>query len=85
MTQSGKDPQAIADMLTALQSPEMRRVLGKIMKTSGYFGMSYVSGDVHASAFNEGRRSIGYELKRAIEAADPEAVVRMQLEWRNSI
>lgn len=78
-----KDPQAVQDMLAALKSPEMRRILGRVIKTSGYFGMSYVSGDTHGSAFNEGRRAVGYELKRAIEAADPEAVVRMQLEWRN--
>ena len=77
-----KDPQAIADMLTALKSPEMCRVLGRVLQTSGYFGISYVAGDMFGSAFNEGRRSIGYELKRAIDAADPEAVPRMQLEWR---
>lgn len=83
MTASGKDMQAVADMLTALKSPEMRRILGRILRMSGYFGISYVAGDTHGSAFNEGRRSMGYEVKRAIEAADPEAVVRMQLEWRN--
>lgn len=79
---SNKDKQAQADMMTALKSPEMRRVLGRILQTSGYFGMSYVAGDMYGSAFNEGRRSIGFELKRAIDAADAEAVPRMQLEWR---
>lgn len=82
MTANNKDKQAVSDMLAVLKSPEMRRVLGRILRGSGYFGISYVAGDTHGSAFNEGRRSVGHELKRAIEAADPEAVLRMQLEWR---
>lgn len=79
-----KDTQRLGDMLTALQSPEMRRVLGRIMMASGYFNMSYVRGDTHGSAYNEGRRSIGYELKRMIDEADPEAVMHIHNERRNN-
>ena len=71
----------VADMRTALASPEMRRVLARFVRASGFLKVSYVSGDTHGTAFNEGRRSIGFELKLAIDAADPDAFARLQAEY----
>ncbi|CAK7067673.1 MAG: hypothetical protein DELT_01721 [Desulfovibrio sp.] len=61
------------DMITALQSPEMRRVLLRIVQKSNLLHLSYAPGDSHATAFNEGLRAMGVFVKGEIDKADKDA------------
>ncbi|MDL2267167.1 hypothetical protein LJC46_04170 [Desulfovibrio sp. OttesenSCG-928-G15] len=81
---SNKDTQAMADMLTALKSPEMRRVLFRVFVKSNIFQPSFVRGDALTSAHNEGLRAVGLWLKGEIDKADPEAFARLLTGWREN-
>lgn len=77
---SSKDQQAVMDMLTALKSPEMRRVLRRILARSNILSESYAPGDALATAYNEGLRALGIWLKHEIDRADAEAFSRLLME-----
>ena len=49
-------------------------------RVCGTFGCSYVTGDAQATAFNEGRRSIGVQLMTELQALAPQSYVAMLLE-----
>lgn len=66
-----------SDMVTALSSPEARRVLRRIVAQSNVLGVSYAQNDAYGTAFNEGLRTVGLWLKTEIDKADPEAFFRM--------
>ena len=83
MPSSSKKLSATADMLTALKSPEMRRVLLRVLHKSNLLQASYVKGDAQATMFNEGLRAVGLWLKNEIDQADPEAFARLLIERRN--
>lgn len=80
-----RDTQAMADMLTALKSPEARRILFRILMQSNILRPSYAKGDALAGAYNEGLRAVGLWLKEEIDKADPAAFARLLTEWRKNI
>lgn len=84
MTASGKELQAITDMLSSLKSPETRRVFQRLFTASGYFKSTHVVDDQggRKSAFESGRREVGIWLKEQIDKADPEAFARLLSERR---
>lgn len=83
MPSSKKDRTNATDMLTALDSPEMRRVCMRVLHKSNLLQSSYTAGDSHGTAFNEGLRAVGLWLKSEIDNADPEAFARLLSERRN--
>lgn len=78
-----KDTQGMTDLLTALKSPEMRRVLRRMLQKSNLLQPSYARGDALGTAFNEGLRAMGLWLKAEIDTADPEAFARLLTEKEN--
>ena len=85
MGANNKDVSAMADMLTALKSPEMRRILLRILRQSNLLLPSYAKGDALATAFNEGLRAMGIYLKSEIDKADPDAFARLLNERRDIV
>jgi hypothetical protein len=63
------DEEAIRrDWLGALKCPGARRLLGRTIYNAA-FSQSHYPGDPLATAYNEGRRSVGLEIMREIEKA----------------
>ena len=50
------------------QGPKGKEVLDDILKSCSIHEVTYVPGHDSASAFNEGRRSVGLRLLRLVEA-----------------
>ena len=80
-----KDTRAVTDMLTALKSAEMRRVLRRILAHSNLLQASYRPSGALDTAYNEGLRGMGLWLKQQIDNADPDAFARLLTEGRNEI
>ncbi len=58
--------QAETDLEWVLSDPRGQRVLARIVEDCGVSRLSFVAGDPLATAFNEGRRSVGIFLAGAI-------------------
>lgn len=72
---------AEADLRAVLATPEGRRVLWSIIEgRSGMSRRSYVVGDALATAYHEGRRSVGLDLMAAAQKAAPANYVHMVTE-----
>lgn len=69
-----------ADLRTILESESGRRDKWKELCDAGIFRLSYVPGDSHATAFNEGRRSHGLTIFHAITQIDPALLYKMAKE-----
>ncbi len=65
-----------AAMLTGMG----RAMLWEVIVESGAMDASFVAGDQHATAYNEGRRSVGLDLMRRMEESSPELYMRAFLE-----
>ena len=65
------------DMTQALRMVEARRVLFKILELCGPYQPSFDPNSARMTDYNEGRRSIGIEVLRMIDSADPQAYVQM--------
>lgn len=74
---TGKQTQAMADMITALKVPEARRVIIRILAKTNILQPSYTKGDALGTAYNEGLRAIGIYIKGEIDRADKEAFARL--------
>lgn len=72
--------QIARDDKAMLSTLEGRRVLMRLIDSTGVFQRSYVSGDALGTSHREGRRSVGLELIDQIEAAEPGIFARMQQE-----
>ena len=68
--------QLAQDYRTAFATEAGQRVLADLLRRTGLARATMVQGDTHATAFNEGRRSIGLELVRAVNAS-PDAAERL--------
>ena len=60
--------QAETDLEWVLSDPRGRRVLQGVIEDCGVNRLSFVAGDPLATAFNEGRRSVGIILTNALTA-----------------
>ena len=60
--------QAETDLEWVLSDPRGRRVLASVVEQCGVNRLSFVAGDPLATAFNEGRRSVGIFLTNALTA-----------------
>lgn len=69
--------QAAEDLRELLAQPAGRRTLWRLLGLSGVYRLSF-SGDAAATAFNEGRRSVGLQLLADIEAAAPRAYAALR-------
>jgi len=69
-----------ADLQTVLGSEQGRREYWKQLSEAGLYRLSYVHGDSHATAFNEGRRNQGLALLLRIQQLDPTMLYRMAKE-----
>ena len=84
MQSNNTNTEAVTDMLTALKSPEMRRVLLRLLVHSNIMQASYRENAL-ATAYNEGLRAVGLWLKKEIDKADPEAFARLLTERRKEV
>jgi hypothetical protein len=73
---ASREQQLLLDYRHAFGSEAGKRVLDDLMTRTGVARSTIVRGDPHASAFNEGRRSIGLEIVRAINT-HPDAAKRL--------
>ncbi len=62
--------QLLEDLRELIKTPVGRRVLKAILAESQPLKLSYVPGDSHASAFNEGVRAPGIWLFKFLELAE---------------
>ena len=65
------------DMLQVLRVVEARRILYRILELCGPYQPSFDPNSARVTDYNEGRRSIGIEVLRMIDSADPQAYVQM--------
>lgn len=73
----GLEAQLAEDLRAALVTPGGRRLLWWVIDgVSGAMGRSFAQ-DPYATAYNEGRRSVGVDVRLACERADSAAYVRM--------
>ena len=61
-----------ADIAAVLLSDRGMRLLRRLVGVSGALGPSYARGDATATAYNEGRRSIGLMLLQEAATAAPD-------------
>lgn len=73
------------DLVEVIKLPEGRRLLHALLERTGFHLQSYAPGDTHESAFRAGRRQFGIELELLIGQADPEALIRMQVEHLQAV
>lgn len=70
--------QADDDLLAALSVPSGRRLLWRLLdRGAEVYGQSFVPGDPLATAFQEGRRSVGLALMRELQRLSPEKYCEM--------
>lgn len=65
------------DMQTLLKFPWGRRIMWRLFGKTNVFHQTYVQGSSDATAFNEGRRSIGLALFSEVLEIQPEAYLKM--------
>ena len=65
------------DLRTILKSVWGRRFVWRVMAICGVFSQSFVPDNSEATAFNEGRRSIGNTLLRQVIEINPESYLQM--------
>ena len=65
------------DLRTILKTKWGRRFVWRFMSIAGVFTQSFVPDSPEATAFNEGRRSIGNTLLRQVIDINPEAYLQM--------
>lgn len=70
------------DILALLEKPEGRRVIRRLLgaQYTNLMGKSFMQRDASRTAWNEGRRSIGVELKEEIDAADEGGMLKLLTE-----
>ena len=61
---------------TVFSGPVGQMVLADIMTRAGMVGTSFVAGDPHATAFNEGKRRLALEIIERLNVS-PDSVLRM--------
>ena len=69
------------DLSVALQKAEVRRVLFRVLDSTGIFQDGYQR-DPHDHAYVAGRKSVGYQLWAAIDDVDEQAVPGMRADAR---
>ena len=65
------------DLRTILKTKWGRRFVWRLLSRCNIFSQSFVMGDPMATAFNEGRRSIGNTLLQQVTAINPESYLQM--------
>jgi len=65
------------DLRTILKTKWGRRFVWRFMSRCGIFSQSFVPDDPYATAFNEGRRSVGNTLLKQVIDINPEAYILM--------
>ena len=65
------------DVFQVLRMVEARRMLYRILELCGPYQPSFDPTSARVTDYNEGRRSIGIEVLRMIDSADPQAYVQM--------
>lgn len=68
------------DLKALLTSRASRRLIREWMDACGVFDESYTRGDPYATAFNEGKRSVGLMLRRNVMLGGPEYLLAMDRE-----
>ena len=59
-------------------TPQGRKVLAHLMKVSGVTSNNFVSGDPHATSFNEGKRYIVMTILRAVNRDTTELIKQIE-------
>lgn len=73
------------DLQAVLKTPQGRRVLWRILQAAQVRQHGFVPGDVAATAFHCGQRSIGLFLLDEIEQASPGAYQQMRGEYQAEV
>lgn len=63
-----------------INQPQGIRFMRRLLQFTGVWAASYVGNDTHATAFNEGRRSVGLYILQLVRAQSPE-VIEALLGW----
>ena len=72
-TETAPQPsQELEDFKALMALPEGRRVLRALVFYSNLLGPSYIDGDSHRTAYNEGLRFMGMYIVDMARQADPE-------------
>lgn len=82
--------QLLRDVIEVLQLPAGRRLLHRLLADSGMYTSTHSVArdgrvDPYATAFHEGQRNQGLMLEALIGQADPEAMIRMQVEHLQAV
>jgi len=67
------------DYQTVFSTPQGRRVLSDLVRTANVDRSTYVTGDSHQTAFNEGKRAIVMRILNRLHVS-PEEVIRISKE-----
>lgn len=71
----------IDDLRAVMRTPEGRRVFARVLERTGVESISFTGNS--QTFFNEGRRSVGVELKNLLKASMPEEYLIMVQEGLN--
>lgn len=63
--------QEVEDMRAVMSAPAGRRFVHRMLGLCGTFRLSFAGEQTHATAFNEGKRSVGNQLFAELEAVSP--------------
>lgn len=64
-------------LISVLSTPGGRNWMWQLLERCNVFAQSFVPGDQHGTAFNEGQRSIGLEMMAQITRASPDLLVQL--------
>lgn len=69
--------QEVEDLREVMSTPAGRRFVHRVLGLCGTFRLSFAGEQTHATAFNEGKRSVGNQLFAEVEAVSPNQFLNM--------
>lgn len=86
MNEQEKERQRLKkDLEVVMSTPSGRRVIWRLLSIAGTFTRSFDSSSQYATAFNEGKRSVGLDLYDDIMTYCPERYIQAQNDHNSEI
>ena len=76
-----REHEAAREFANVMRQPQGVRFIRQLLQFSGVWSASYAGGDTLATAYNEGRRSMGLYIMELVRAQTPELIEEL-LGWR---
>ncbi len=76
-----REHEAVREFTNVMRQPQGVRFIRHLLQLSGVWSASYAGGDALATAYNEGRRSMGIYIMELVRAQTPELMEEL-LGWR---